>query len=158
MYSQTDIDFAHKQWRGFYLLQTAFSLVLFTAIGYFFITRSYLPTLLLSFVWYCEVLFMGGTKGKLLRTYYRFLTDMKKGKQRSSKGAYLSMRGPFWFENKEVYEMLLLEEDDFERKLYFDALKPLPQLERGQLIECTTYGNFVIDLQICTATAKAPQQ
>lgn len=147
MYTETDYAEAKKNYMLVILAVAVFTLVMGALIALCFIGRKFFLTFLLTTVWWFAVTFYYGMRGVYIVRYKRFLDEAAGGLHHGCEGVLQEARDPFWFDNLEVREYVFLRDDGFERKLYYDALKPEPGWKMGDRVVCETFGSFITSIK-----------
>lgn len=80
--------------------------------------------------------------------YRKFLKEMHNGQQRENLGEFLRIEEDQAVrEGLAFYPFITMDEDGFEHRYYWDAQKPLPQIEPGAKLKITTYGQSIKRLE-----------
>ncbi len=76
--------------------------------------------------------------------YRKFLKEMHSGQQRESLGEFVRIEEDETFrEGVSFYPFITVDDEGFEHRFYWDAQKPLPQIEPGAKVNVTTYGQSI---------------
>lgn len=148
MYGEADYKEAKKNYRLVILAMALFTAVMGTLIAITFINRIFFLTFLLTTIWWFAITFYYGMRGVYIVRYKRFLDEAATGLRHETEGVLQEAREPFWFDNLEVREYVFLRDDGFERKLYYDALKPVPEINIGDRAVCETFGSFITSITL----------
>ena len=90
--------------------------------------------------------YFAATKMNPWRKYYLLLKDMKAGLERGAQMRFLEISGgPRMLDGVAVYDFMVYEGDDeSEQRLFlWDADKPLPTYQKGQLLDIVSFGKYI---------------
>jgi hypothetical protein len=79
--------------------------------------------------------------------YHRFLRDVFEARRHERELVFLRSEPDADVRDGVRFRpIIVLDEDGFEHRLYWDELKPLPPLEEGQKLKLTTFGQSIVAL------------
>ncbi|MGI5900167.1 MAG: hypothetical protein ACOX8S_09655 [Christensenellales bacterium] len=80
--------------------------------------------------------------------YRKFLREMNSGQQRENIGDFMRIEEDQAIrEGLPFYPFITIDEEGFEHRYYWDAQKPLLQIEPGTKVKITTYGQSIKRLE-----------
>lgn len=82
--------------------------------------------------------------------YHKFMCDMRTGRKRQTECYFMDIAGRVRIvDGVQIHDMnaSLDPEGEDARLFYWDDDKPMPELEKGEKIRITSYGNFVTGVE-----------
>lgn len=151
MYTQQDLNTVTKQKNKRWLILGAVCLLLLAGIVYSLAIRMEALTAGLTVLLGALLIFFYDLTIKPLRCYEIFLRNALHGRTRMLDCTYLSTDADVSLVEGVKYYALSLEQtgDDgtpFERMLYWDALKPVPPLNKGDRLHIVYHDRMIVDL------------
>lgn len=151
MYTEQDLTAIRQQKSKRWMILGAFCLVLLAAIIYSLIIRSEALTAGLTILVGALLIFFYDLTIHPLHSYEVFLHNVLHGRTRELDCTYLSTDADISLVDGVKYYALSLQQLDdegnpFERMLYWDALKPLPQVTPGDALHIVYHDRMVASL------------
>jgi hypothetical protein len=105
-----------------------------------------------SVVWGIFVVFSWGTQGARIRKYYLFLKDINEGLEKEITGSVKEIDSSITSRDLVDFYTVIFNDDAGDpespsRKLYFDASKGLPDINPGDNLKLTLFGNNIKGFQ-----------
>jgi len=144
MYSQNDFQEIDQQWKKFLLGIGIYTVIVWIFIIWAVVMRNFYLTLGLTTFWMFVVIFCWGTMGATLFSYRKFLLEIARGLSRTVTGQWVEKKESLVTKEGVKFWEIILQVDDYERVIYFDANKELPDIQKGETVTFTTHGNYVI--------------
>lgn len=151
MYTEQDLAAIRQQQNKRWMILGAFGLVLLAGIIYSLVIRNEALTAGLTIVLGALLIFFYDLTIKPLHCYEVFLHNVLHGRTRELDCTYLGVDAdPSLVDGVKYYALSLQQLDDagnpFERMLYWDALKPLPQVNSGDALHIVYHDRMVASL------------
>lgn len=153
MYTEQELLSIRAQQKKRWGILGGICLLLLAGIVYSFIIRSEALTSALTLLMGALLLFFYDLTIKPLLCYGAFLTNVLHGRTRELDCTFISADVDASIVDGVKYYALSLEQrdedgDPFERMLYWDAQKPLPQLQGGEMLHIVYHDRMVANLTI----------
>ena len=148
LYTQADFDKNNaevsKKLRIFGILFAAYIIIL----GVLFYFRLEALTSIATFVLGCPFIFFAYVYLIPPMKYKKFLKEMQKGREHVNEGCFQGFESAYLRDGIMVRPMVIIDDEGFEHRSYWDEEKPLPNIEEGVKIKVTTYGQNIKNLEI----------
>lgn len=152
MYTQQDLDMISRQQKKRWMILGAVCALILAGIIYSFIIRVELLTSGLTLLLGALLIFFYDLTIRPLHCYSVFLRNALHGRTRELDCTYLGADEDISLVDGVKYYALSLEQQDedggdpFERMLYWDAMKPKPQLNKGDALHITYHDRMIVHL------------
>ncbi len=152
MYTEQDLLSINKQLKTRWTLLGVIALLFVAGIVYSLIIRMEALTAGLTIVLGAILIFVFDLAIKPLHRYAALLRNLLHGRTRQLDCAYLHIDADISLvDGVKYYGMTVLQQDEdggdpFERLLYWDAQKPIPQLEQGEKLHIVYHDRMIASL------------
>ena len=147
-YSQEDLDRLNRELKIkslFFII--AFVLYLVLSV-YFVIARLQLICTLVTLIVLPVYFFLFAVFLLPPLRYHRFLRDVFEARRHDRELIFLRVEPDIDVRDGVRFRpIIVLDEEGFEHRLYWDELKPLPSFEEGQVLHLTTFGQSIVAVE-----------
>lgn len=110
--------------------------------------RLQLVCMVASAVGGCLLVFFSAVYFAPVRAYRRFLRDVLTGHHRQSEGSFVERSEDTCnYDHVRCLRVILLDDEGYERHLYWDAQRPFPDVALGARVRVRTFGQMIVGME-----------